>query len=56
MTSYSNFQSDNVKYSKNRYDIYDSSFNPSVTAKGDQELDNFTKNLSKYIDFVSWAR
>ncbi|WJV20703.1 hypothetical protein QU593_09835 [Rossellomorea marisflavi] len=56
MSSYTNFQSDNQKNTSNRYDIYDSSFNPSVDAKGDKELDSFSKNLHKYKDFVSWAR
>lgn len=56
MTSYSNFQSSNVKHENDRYDIYNPDFNPTVEAKGEKELDSFTKNLPKYIDFVSWAR
>lgn len=56
MASYSNFQSNNAKNTKNRYDITNPDFNPTVNAKGEEELDNFTKNLDKYIDFVSWAR
>lgn len=56
MTSYSNFQSDNIKHKNDRYDIYKAEFNNSVDAKGEKELDSFTKNLSKYMDFVSWAR
>ncbi|MFK3936676.1 hypothetical protein ACI2JA_04060 [Alkalihalobacillus sp. NPDC078783] len=50
------FQTDNAKHTKDRYDIYNPSFNPTVSSKGDKEQDNFTKNISKYIDFVSWAR
>ncbi len=56
MTSYSNFQSQNAKNTSDRYDIYNPSFNSSVEAKGLVEVDNFTKNLKKYSDFVSWAR
>lgn len=56
MTSYSNFQSQNAKNTSDRYDIYNPSFNSSVEAKGITEVDNFTKNLNKYSDFVSWAR
>lgn len=56
MSSYSNFQSDNVKHDKDRYDIYNADFNSAVEAKGEKEIDSFTKNLPKYIDFVSWAR
>lgn len=56
MTSYSNFQSNNVKHQKDRYDIYNSDFNSSVDAKGEVELDSFNKNLHKYVDFVAWCR
>jgi hypothetical protein len=56
VTSHKNFQSNNVKHQNDRYDIYNSEFNSSVEAKGEKELDSFTKNLPKYIDFVSWAR
>ncbi|MEM4995005.1 hypothetical protein WKH56_20785 [Priestia sp. SB1] len=56
MSSYSNFQSQNAKNKNDRYDIYNSAFNSSVEAKGQTEVDNFTKNLDKYSDFVSWAR
>ncbi|MBL4950996.1 hypothetical protein JK635_01920 [Neobacillus sp. YIM B02564] len=56
MGSYSNFQSDNMKNKNDRYDIYNPEFNPTVDAKGKEELDSFTRNLDKYIDFVSWAR
>lgn len=56
MASHKNFQSNNAKNSKDRYNIYDSTFNSSVEAKGEKELDSFSKNLHKYRDFVSWAR
>lgn len=56
MPSYKNFQSNNQKNSKDRTNIYEPDFNASVNAKGDTEVDSFTKNLHKYIDFVSWAR
>lgn len=58
MSSFSNFQSQNAKYSNNnsRTDIYNPAFQSSVNAKGNQEIDSFTRNLDKYIDFISWAR
>ncbi|PLR99637.1 hypothetical protein [Bacillus sp. T33-2] len=56
MASFSNFQSDNQKITKNRHDTRNPDLNPTVNAQGEKELDSFTKNLDKYIDFVSWAR
>jgi ribonucleoside-diphosphate reductase alpha chain len=56
MSSFNNFQSDNVKHSKDRYDIYNPEFNPSINAKSIDQVDNFTKNLKKYMDFVAWAK
>lgn len=56
MSSYKNFQSDNMKHDKDRYDIYNPEFTSSVDAKGEKELDNFTKNLHKYKKFVQWSR
>jgi hypothetical protein len=56
MSSFNNFQSDNVKHSKDRYDIYNPEFNPSISAKSIDQVDNFTKNLKKYMDFVAWAK
>lgn len=56
MASYKNFQSDNHKISKNRYDVRNPALNPTVSARGINEVDSFTKNLHKYMDFVSWAR
>lgn len=58
MANYDNFQSNNVKHSTSgsRTNIYEAEFNPTVNAKGIEQTDNFTKNLNKYMDFVSWAR
>jgi intein/homing endonuclease len=56
MATYQHFQSENNKISKNRYDTRNPALNPAVSARGLDEVDNFTKNLHKYIDFVSWAR
>jgi ribonucleoside-diphosphate reductase alpha chain len=56
MSSYKNFQSTNVKHEKDRYDIYNPSFNKTVNTRSVEQVDSFTRNLDKYIDFVSWAR
>lgn len=56
MGSYKNFQSKSAKHKKNRYGIYNPEFESAVKGKGFEEEDNFSKNLNKYIDFVSWAR
>lgn len=56
MGSYKNFQTDNHKITKNRYDVRNPALNPTVTARGINEVDSFTRNLHKYMDFVSWAR
>lgn len=57
MSGYSNFQSDNVKYTRkeNRSD-YNASHNSTVEAKGDKEYNSFNENLDKYVEFLSWAR
>jgi len=57
MSSYNNFQSDNVKHStfESRTN-YNPDFNPTVQAKGEEEFDQFRSNIDKYVDFVSWAR
>lgn len=52
----SNFQTANNKHSRNRYDQNNPAFNPTVNPKGQIESDNFSRNLHKYRDFVSWAR
>jgi ribonucleoside-diphosphate reductase alpha chain len=51
-----NFQTDNAKHTKDRINTRNPAFNNPIKAIGDFELDNFTKNLDKYVDFVSWAR
>ena len=58
MGSHKNFQSDNKKYKtkESRTNIYNPDFQPTVKAFGDKQSDSFTKNLHKWIDFISWAR
>lgn len=55
MSSYENFQSDNMKYTKNR-SVYNPEFNATVSAKGLNEMTHLEANLDKYVDFLSWAR
>lgn len=48
-----NFQTDNNKYTKDRYDIY----NPSFESPVDKKQDDFiTKNLHKWCEFISFLR
>ena len=56
MASHNNFQSNNVKHSKDRSDINNPDFNPTVDSKGKKRGDMFGKNLDKWVDFVAWAR
>lgn len=58
MASYKHFQSDNMKYDykETRTNIFNPEFNPTVSAKGKMEEDNFMKNLPKWVDFISWTR
>jgi ribonucleoside-diphosphate reductase alpha chain len=56
MVWHNNFENDNKKYSNDRYDIYKADFESAIDVKGEEETDSFTKNLPKYIDFVSWGR
>lgn len=58
MASYKHFQSDNMKYDykETRTNIFNPEFNPTVSAKGKMEEDNFMKNLPKWVDFISWVR
>lgn len=57
MSSYENFQSDNEKYTnKQSRNNYNSEFNSSVLAKGENENNHLLKNLDKYVEFISWAR
>lgn len=55
MASYTNFQSDNAKYTVNRSE-HNPEFNPTVEAKGEKEQGHLKDNLEKYIEFLSWAR
>lgn len=56
ISSVKNFQTDNTKHTKDRTNIYNPAFNNPVKMVSDLEQDAFTKNLDKYVDFVSWAR
>jgi len=56
MSSYKNFQSDNKKNTANRSDVNNPEFNPTVSALGETEKENFNRSLNNYIRFVSWAR
>ena len=58
MASYKHFQSDNMKYDykETRTNIFNPEFNPTVSAKGKMEEDNFMKNLPKWVDFISDSR
>jgi hypothetical protein len=58
MASYSNFQSNNAKHSAtgSRTNIYEPDFNPTINSRGIDQTDNFTKNLDKYVDLMSWCR
>lgn len=57
MPSYSKFQSDNAKYTtKESRSNHNPEFNSTIELKGKEEFDSFKSNLSKYVDFISWAR
>ena len=58
MSSFNNFQTDNKKYDHKhtRTNIFNPEFNPTVSAKSLKQVDNFTKNLPKWIEFISWCR
>jgi hypothetical protein len=58
MASYNNFQSNNAKHTTtgSRTNIYEPDFNPTVNSRGIDQTDNFTKNLDKYVDLISWCR
>ena len=54
MPSYKNFQSDNKKFTKDRTNIYDSSFETPI-----QTIDNsnfITRNLNKWVEFCAYIR
>lgn len=57
MPSFSNFQSDNAKYSnKNNRSIYNPEFNSTIESAGKEESNQLRSNIEKYIDFISWCR
>lgn len=57
MSSYKNFQSDNMKYDykETRTDVTKPDFNPSVASKGAKESATFNNNIQKWKEFISWA-
>ena len=55
MSSYGNFQNDNMKYTQNR-SVYNPEFNPTVESKGLKEQSHLENNIDKYVEFISWAR
>lgn len=58
MPSYSNFQSDNQKYTnKNtRLNKFNPEFNAAVAVNGNKELTSFKKNINKWTYIVSFYR
>lgn len=52
-----NFQTDNKKHEKltSRTNIFNSEFNPTVSGRGNNEGDTFTKNIDKWKSFIAWA-
>ena len=52
------FKNDNNKYvtKESRTNIFNPSFNPTVSATGIKESDAFERNLDKYIDLVSYFK
>ena len=55
MGSYNNFAINDRK-TEHTYDVTNPEFNPSISSKGLKEVDEFTRNLDKWTDFLSWAR
>ena len=55
MASYSNFQSKNAKYTRNRSN-HIPEHNATVKAKSITQCSHLETNLNKYIEFLSWAR
>lgn len=53
MPSYNNFQSNNQKFSKDRYDFYNDSFENPVEKKQD---DFITKNIHKWTELISFLK
>lgn len=55
MASHKNFAI-NDRNTEHTYDVTNPNFNPSISSKGVKEADEFTRNLPKWVDFISWAR
>ena len=53
MSSFNNFQSDNQKYTKDRYDVYNPNFENPIQKKQD---DFITANIDKWSEFISFLR
>lgn len=58
MAGYRNFQSDNAKYSTkiSRTNVNNPAFNPAIQIDGKDKCTSFEKNLSKWVDVVSYYR
>ncbi len=56
MPSYTKFQSDNQKYTQNRYDMHNPEFNKTIDTKSKKGAIGFQNNLDKWVEFVSWSR
>lgn len=46
----------NDRHTQYRHDINNPNFASHVSSKGEKEGDSFTRNLDKWIQFISWAR
>ncbi|MBI6006868.1 hypothetical protein H8J86_13075 [Clostridium perfringens] len=55
MSSYQNFRNNDL-HTDSRTDIYNPNFETNIDTKGEQGQDKFTKNLDKWVQFISWAR
>lgn len=55
MASITNFKKNDM-YTNDRSDITNPNFNSSISSKSLKEEDKFTKNLDKWVKFISWAR
>ncbi len=53
MASFNNFQSDNQKYSKDRYDIYNPNFDNPIQKVQD---DFISKNIHKWLELISFLK
>jgi len=55
MASFSNFESKNKKHEKDRYDIYESSFESPIKAS-EYNSSIITKNISQFAELCSFLR